>query len=57
MNESQTFFAIMISTTRGFVLDEKGMEYLDEYLREQGVSIYGHFASYEEARDFLKEMV
>ena len=27
------------------------------YLRERGVQIYGHFASHEQAMDFLKQMV
>jgi hypothetical protein len=57
MNESQTFFAIAVSSSSGFVLDEKGKEYLDKYLRERGAQIYGHFASYEEAFDFLRAMV
>ena len=30
MNESQTFFVIAVSSSSGFVLDEKGKEYLDE---------------------------
>jgi hypothetical protein len=36
MNESQTFYAIADSSSSGFVLDEKGKEYLDKYLRERG---------------------
>jgi hypothetical protein len=55
--KSQTFFAIGVSRSSGFVLDEKGKEYLDGYLRKRGVQIYGNFASYEEALNFLKQLV